>query len=106
MKELDLAKNLLVPGIIKVQAKRIASLQIYQLEDNESFLNVLNTRSKHVESTFNTFELEMTDIPYEFRLEKVLVQYQRANSKIALQARQIEELTSKLKKYKKYKIIS
>ena len=44
----------------------------------------------------------MTDIPYEFRLEKVLVQYQRANSKIALQARQIEELTSKLKKYKKY----
>lgn len=45
----------------------------------------------------------MTDIPYEFRLEKVLVQYQRANSKIALQARQIEELTSKLEKHKKYR---
>ena len=45
----------------------------------------------------------MTDIPYEFRLEKVLVQYQRANSKIALQARQIEELKSKLQKYEKYR---
>ena len=92
-----------MPEFIEVQAKRIASLQVCQLEDYKSFLNVLCARSKHVESSLNTFELKIRDIPYEFRLKNVLAKYQKANSKIDLQARQIEELKSKLQKYEKYR---